>query len=173
MTQLFSIFIMFSGARETAVITGHGIWSHDGHVFMQDISHLKLIVMGLLQTCSYITEQMQMPVKIDVNKFMESFSIKANGCDISPPFWIAEEDNSVTLSQATSVISDFQLGSSPKIFTMEDYSRCRQAEAIRWINLQENRASIIARFRPVTAEEYQRRRDAINSESGLLSRKGI
>ena len=171
--QLFSIFIMFSGARETAVVTGHGIWSHDGHVFMQDISHLKLIVMGLLQTCGYVTEQMQMPVKIDVNKFMESFSIKAGGRDVCPPFWIADKDNSVSFSPATSIISDFQSGSSPKTFTMEDYSRCRQAEAIRWINLQESRASIISRLRPITAEEYQRRRDAINSESGLLCRKGI
>ena len=40
---------------------------------MQDISSLKLIAMGLLQACSYITKQMQTPVTIDVNKFLESF----------------------------------------------------------------------------------------------------
>ena len=166
---------MFSGARETA-ITGHSVWSHDAHVVMQDVSHLNLIVMSLLQTCSYVTEQMQTEVTIDVNKFMGSFSIKADGRDIRPPHWIAGEDNLVTITPATAVIPNSQCSSltaSPKPFTMDDYSRCRQAEAIRWIDLQEKRASIIARLQPVTAEEYQARHDAVNSDSGPLRRKGM
>lgn len=132
---------------------------------MQDISHFKLIVMSLLQTCSYVTEQMQTPVTIDVNKFLESFSIKGDGGDIHPPSWIAGEDNSVTFSPATAV-------QTSSAFTMDDYIRCRQVEAIRWIDLQEKRASIIPRIQPVTAEEYQRHRDAVNSESGPFRRKG-
>jgi len=166
---------MFSGARETS-ITGHSVWSHDAHVVMQDVSHLNLIVMSLLQTCSYVTEQMQTAVTIDVNKFMGSFSIEANGRDIHPPHWIRGEDNSVTISPATVVVPNSQsssLTASPKPFTMDDYSRCRQAEAIRWIDLQEKRASIIARLQPITAEEYQARRDAVNSDSGPLRRKGM
>lgn len=166
----------FSGPRDTA-ITGHSVWSHDGHVVMKNISHLRLIAMGLLQTCGYVTEQMQTRVTIDVNKFMESFSIKADGEDIHPPSWISGEDKSVTVSPATALIPDSQsssLAASPKpFFTMEDYSQCRQAEAIRWINLQEKRASIIARLQPVGQEEYQERRDAVNSVSGPLRRKSI
>lgn len=56
---------------------------------------------------------------------------------------------------------------------MDDYRRCRQAEAIRWINLQEKRASIMARLQPITPAEYQRRRDDVKSKSGPLRRKGI
>ena len=166
---------MISGARETAV-TGHGIWSHDAHVFMQDVSHLKLIAMSLLQTCSYITEQMQTPVTIDVNKFMDSFSIKTDGGNIHLPTWIAGEDDSVLISNATTVIPNSQSSShveSPNIFTMDDYSQCRQAKAIRWIDLQEKRASIMARLQPVTPEEYQKRQDDVKLKSGPLRRKGI
>ena len=162
---------MFSGARETAV-TEHGVWSHDAHVIMQDVSHLKLITMGLLQTCNYVTEQMQTPVFIDVNKFMDSFSIKAkDGRDIHPPSWIEGEGDSVTFS--TTIPSPSSLAPSQKPFTMDIYCRVRQAEEIRWINLQEKRASIIPRLQPVTPEEYQVRRDAIYAESSRLSRKGI
>ena len=166
---------MFSGPREAA-ITGHGVWSHDGHVIMEDISHMKLIAMSLLQTCGYVTEQMQTRVTIDVNKFMESFSIKVDGGDIHPPSWISAEEQSVTISPTTAPIPNPQSGSqtaSPKPFTMEDYSQCRQAETIRWINLQEKRASIIARLQPVRPEEYQDRRKAVNSDSGPLRRKGM
>jgi hypothetical protein len=138
---------------------------------MQDISHMNLITMSLLQTCSYVTEQMQTAVTIDVNKFLESFSIKTDEGDIHPPSWIANKDNSVTFTPATPQSSS--LTSSPKPFTMDDYSQCRQEEAIRWINLQEKRGSIIARLQPVTPEEYQARRDAVNSESGPLRRKGV
>ena len=171
----FIIFIMFSGARETAT-TGHSVWSHDAHIIMQEVSQLKLISMSLLQTCSYVTEQMQTSVTIDVNKFMESFSIKADGRDIHPPSWTAGENNHVTISPSMAVIPNPQsssLSASPKPFTMDNYSQCRQAEAIRWINLQEKRASIIARLQPVTPEEYQARRDAVNSVSGSLRRKGM
>ena len=115
---------------------------------MEDFSHLKLISMGLLQTCGYITEQMQTAVTIDVNKFMESFSIKTDKGNIHPPYWIAGEDNSLTFSPATALNSNSQSSSStfPKPFTMKDYSQCRQAEAISWIDLQEKRASIMAAF---------------------------
>ena len=170
------ISIIFSGAREPS-ITGHSVWSHDAHVILQDVSQLKLIAMGLLQTCSYVTDQMQTPVTIDINKFMEAFSIKAeDGGDFHPPSWTAGDNNSVTFSPATTVIPNLQsssLTTSPKPFTMNDYRQCRQAEAIRWINLQEKRASIIPRLQPVTPEEYQARRDAVYSESGPSSRKGM
>jgi hypothetical protein len=165
-----------SGPRETA-ITGHSVWSHDAHVVMKDTSHLNLIAMGLLQTCGYITEQMQTAVTIDVNKFLGSFSIKADGGrSIHPPTWIPGEDNSVTFSPSTALIPNSQSSSStaiPKPFTMENYSQCRQAEAIRWIDLQEKRASIMARLHPVKPEEYQERRDAVYSNSGPLRRKGM
>ena len=165
----------FSGPHKPK-ITEHGIWSHNGHVVMNDISHLKLIATSLLQTCSYVTGQMQTPVTIDINKFMESFSIKADGGDIHLPSWTAGENNSVTLSPATAIISQPQSSShstSPTPFTMEDYRRCRQVEAINWINLQERLSSVRPRLQPVRAEEYQERRDAVNSASGPLRRNGI
>ena len=164
--------IMFSG-RSNTTITEHCVWSH---VVTKDDSHLNLIAMSLLQICSYVTEQMQSMVSIDVNKFLESFSIKDDRGEIHPPFWIAGEDDYVTFSPTTTLIPNSQSSSptsSSKPFTMEDYSRCRRAEAIRWINLQEKRASIMARLRPAKPEEYQERRDAVNSASGPLRRKGI
>lgn len=174
--MIFLLFkFTFSGPRDTA-ITGHSVWTHDGHVIMEDASHLKLIAMGLLQTCSYVTEQMQTPVTIDLNKFLESFSItKADGAVIHPPSWMAEEDNCPRISTTKTHIPDLQSSSviTPKPFTMEDYRLSRQAEAIRWIDLQEKRASIIARLQPVRPEEYQERRDAVKAESGPLRRKGM
>ena len=142
---------------------------------MEDFSHLKLISMGLLQTCGYITEQMQTAVTIDVNKFMEFFSIKTDKGNIHPPYWIAGEDNSLTFSPATALNSNSQSSSStfPKPFTMKDYSQCRQAEAISWIDLQEKRASIMARLQPVKPEEYEERRKAVKTISGPLRRKGM
>ena len=98
-----------------------------------------------------------------------------DGRDVHPPFWMAGEDNLVTLSSTTNNISNTQSSSStasPKPFTMDDYIKHRQAEAVRWINLQEKRASIIARLQPVTSEEYQAHRVAIMSGSGSLRRKG-
>jgi hypothetical protein len=62
---------------------------------------------------------------------------------------------------------------APTYFTMKDYSHCRRAEALWWINLQEKCASIIARLQPVTPQEYQEHRDAVNSASGPLRRKGM
>lgn len=136
---------------------------------MQDISHLKLITMSLLQTCHYITEQMHTPVRIDVNKFLESFSIQKEEGDIHPPSWIVEENHSVSFSNSPTS------SATPSLchFTMDKYQSCRKAEAIRWIDLQEKRASVMARLHPVTKEEYQEHRDAINSESGPLRRKGM
>lgn len=173
MVWLITVF-MFSGRHQTT-ITGHGVWSHDAHVVMQDVSHMKLITMSLLQTCSYITNQMHTPVTIDVNKFMESFSIKSDGRNVHPPSWSAGEEDSITFFPSSGLIPDSQSSSltPPRPFTMEDYSRCRRAEAIRWINLQEKRASIIPRLRPITPEEYQERRDAVNSNAGPLRRKGM
>jgi hypothetical protein len=172
----FNHFIMYSGKRETA-ITGHSVWAQDAHIIMQDVSQLKLIAMSLLQTCSYVTEQMQTPVTIDVNKFMESFSIKAEeGADIHPPFWIKGEGDLVTFSSGTAEVPNSQ-SSSPTLsqepFTMPKYSQCRQAEDIRWTNLRERRSSVIPRLQPITPEEYQAHRDAIYAESGSLHRKGI
>jgi hypothetical protein len=157
-------------------MTGHSVWSHDAHVVMKDISHLKLIAMGLLQTCGYVTEQMQTPVTIDVNKFLESFSIKVDGESIHPPAWIAGENNSISFSPNFPIPPSSQSSSltpTPNPFTMEHYIQCRKAEAIRWINLQEKRASIMARLQPVPPEEYQERRESVNSNSGPLRRKGM
>ena len=53
---------------------------------------------------------------------------------------------------------------------MDDYQRYRQAEALRWIDLQERRASIIARLQLTSREEYQKLRDAVRTEQGQLSR---
>ena len=153
------------------MLTGHSVWSHDAHVIMQEVSHLKLMAMSLLQTCSYVTKQMNTKVTIDVNKFMESFSINTNGRDIHPPFWMAGDDDSLTFSNGPNLRSN-SFTASQKPFTMEDYGKHRQGEAIRWINLQEKRASIIARLQPVTPEEYQAHRDAVISGSGPLRRKG-
>ena len=139
---------------------------------MQDVSHLKLIAMGLLQTCNYVTEQMQTRVSIDINKFMESFSIKTeDGRDIHPPSWIEGEGDSVTFSTTTP--SSSSLTPSQKPFTMNIYCRVQQAEEICWINLQEKRATIIPRLQPLTPEEYQACRDAVYAESSGLARKGI
>jgi hypothetical protein len=142
---------------------------------MEDISQLKLITTSLLQTCSYVTEQMRTPVTIDINKFLESFSItKADGTVIHPPSWIVEEDDTTTF--ASRIFPPHPHSDSftaPKPFTMEDYRLMRQAEAIQWINLQEKRASIIARLQPVRPEEYQERRDAVMTDSGPLHRKGM
>src|SRR5271168_3852866 len=112
-------------------------------------SHLKLIASCRLPA----TEQMQTPVTIDVNKFLEAFSIKAEGQVIHPPSCIAGEASFI-FSPAIAVDPGLPSG-APTSFTMEDYSRYRRAEAIRWIDLQEKRASIIARLQPVTPQEYQ------------------
>ncbi len=166
------IYFYYSGARETE-FTGHSVWSHDAHVLMEKTSHLKLMTMGLLQTCSYVTEQMQTKVTIDINKFLEAFSIEVDGCRIHPPSWTQSEQNSISIRPHTPIQQTLISSSSlvpTSIFDMDDYRASRQAEAIRWINLQERRSSIIARLQPTTAEKYQRLRDAVTSDSGPLHR---
>jgi len=164
--------IEYSGARESEV-TGHCIWSRDAHVVMEQISHLNLMSMSLLQTCGYISEQMQAEVSIDVNKFLGSFSIEVDGRRVHPPSWRQNERGSVTIEPPAPILpmpSSEPLPMDPT-FTMDDYRKSRQAEALRWIDLQEKRASIIARLQPVTAEEYQRLRDAVTSEMEPFHRK--
>jgi len=140
---------------------------------MQEASHLKLITMGLLQTSSYVTEQMQTRVTIDVNKFLGAFSIEVNGSRIHPPSWTTSEHNLNEIAPPMPILQASTSNSSilPGInFDMDDYRACRQKEAIRWINLQEKRSSIIARLQPTTVEEYQNLRDAVTLESGPLRR---
>ena len=133
---------------------------------MEQISHLKLMSMGCLQACSFFSEQMPHNVTIDINKFLGAFSIEVDGQHIRPPSWIQNENNSVTVVPSASTSS-----TSPSVFNMDHYCRYRQAEALRWIDLQEKRASIIARLQPTSTEEYQKLRDAIMSETEPLRRK--
>jgi hypothetical protein len=133
------------------------------------------MTMGLLQTCSYVTEQMQSKVSIDINKFLEAFSIEDDdGHRIHPPLWMESEWNSIStkpckpMSQALTSISS---STSTTILNMDNYRISRQAEAIRWINLQEKRSSIIPRLQPTTTEEYHFLRNAVRSDSGPLRRK--
>lgn len=141
-------------------MTGHSVWSHDAHVVMEDISSLKLMSMGLLQTSRYITQQMRADVVIDVNKFLGAFSIRTDEGNLRPPSWTRcedDEDSAIILPVPLSPLSN----TPTDTFNMADYSKCRQAEAIRWINLQEKRASIIPRMQPVSAAAYQELRDAV------------
>lgn len=126
--------------------------------------------MGLLQMSGYITRQMQAEVVIDVNKFLGAFSIMTDKGYLSPPSWTGcedDEDSAIILPVPLSPLSNTPTGT----FNMTDYSKCRQAEAIRWLNLQEKRASIIPRMQPVSAKAYQELRDAIVFESGPQQRK--
>ena len=98
---------------------------------------------------------------IDVNKFLGAFSIKTDEGHLRPPSWTQCEDDKdsvIILPVPPSPLSDIVPTST---FNMTDYSKCRQAEAIRWINLQEKRASIIPRMQPVSAEAYQELRNAV------------
>ena len=107
---------------------------------MEESSHLNLMTMALLQTCGYVMDQMQTKVTIDVNKFLESFSIERDGESIRPPSWSKGENNSVAITPyALASPTEPQNDSStiPSPFDMDDYRKCRQAEAIRWIYLQE------------------------------------
>jgi len=142
---------------------------------MQNISHLKLMSMGCLQACGFFAEQMPSKVTIDINMFLKAFSIKVDNQRIHPPSWVQNNDNSVII-RPSSPTSSTPLplepsAPSPTVFDMDDYRTCRQAEALRWINLQEKRASIISRIQPILAEEYQKRRDTVMSESEPLHRK--
>jgi hypothetical protein len=141
---------------------------------MQQISHLKLMSMGCLQACAFIAEQMPSEVTIDVNMFLKAFSIKVDDQHIQPPSWVQNDDNSVTIVPSANTSSSLPSDSPtsfPTVFDMDDYRTCRQAEALCWINLQEKRASIIARIQPTSAEEYQKQRDTVMSETEPLRRK--
>ena len=131
--------------------------------------------MGCLQACGFFAEQMPSKVTIDINMFLKAFSIKVDNQRIHPPSWVQNNDNSVII-RPSSPTSSTPLplepsAPSPTVFDMDDYRTCRQAEALRWINLQEKRASIISRIQPILAEEYQKRRDTVMSESEPLHRK--
>lgn len=132
-------------------VTGHCVWSHDVGAVMQQISHLKLISMGCFQACGFFSEQMPHEVSIDVNMFLGAFSIEVEGQHICLPSWVQNENGSVAIVPSTSTSST----SSP-VFNMDDYRRYQQAEAFRWIDLQEKRASIIACPKPTPTEEYQK-----------------
>jgi hypothetical protein len=140
---------------------------------MQQNSHLNLMSMGCLQACSFFMEQMPHKVTIDLNMFLQAFSIEADGQHVHPPSWVRGENNTIMTLPSTSTSSTPALdsSSSPLIFTMDDYGRYRQAEALRWINLQEKRASIIARLQPTSEEKFQSLRKAVISETGPLRRK--
>jgi hypothetical protein len=161
-----------SGARAPDV-TGHCVWSHDAGAIMQQSSHLNLMSMGCLQACSFFFEQTPHNVTIDVNKFLEAFSIEVDGQHVRPPTWEKSENNAVMIRPSTypSFPPSSESSTSPPIFNMDDYRRYRQAEALCWIDLQEKRASIIARLQPTSKEEYQKLRDAVTSETGPLRRK--
>jgi hypothetical protein len=142
---------------------------------MEKESHLKLITMGLLQTCSYVTEQMQTKVNIDINKFLEAFSIEVDGSSFHPSSWTLSEQDSTSFGPHSQIrqASTSNLSSqaaSTNILNMDNYRTSRQAEAIRWIDLQERRSSIISRLQPTTAEEYQHLRDAVTSENAPIGR---
>ena len=96
---------------------------------MEDISSLKLMSMGLLQTSGYIIKQMQTEVVIDVNKFLGAFSIRTDEGHLRPPSWIPCEDDEESVNIIT-VPPPPSLNTSIGTFDMTDYSRCRQAEAI-------------------------------------------
>lgn len=163
---VFTFF--YSGASNTSV-TNSGNWAVDAHVVMEEISALNLVSMSLLQTSGYVTKQMHSKVKIDVNVFLSAFSIETEDGLVHPPSWIPceDEDDFVEILPNPPSLSST---STTDAFDMSDYSKYRQAEAIRWIDLREKRASIIPRMQPVTAEEYQKLRDAVLSESGPLQR---
>lgn len=172
-SQISTHLFFRSGARETKC-TEDAVWSKDGHIVMEKVSHLNLMSMGLLQTSGYVTDQMQTKVSIDINKFLGAFSIEVDGRRIHPPSWTqSEHDSSSGLphtptQQPSSSISS---SASTNVFNMDHYRIIRQAEAIRWIDLQERRSSIIARLQPTTAEEYQRLRHAVTSDSPPSHRK--
>lgn len=141
---------------------------------MEEKSHLNLMTMALLQTCGYIIDQMPSEVTIDINKFLDAFSIEGDGGSIRPPLWTKDEGNSVAITPRT-LTSSFPSQNNSSIisstFDMDDYRQCRQTEALRWIDLQEKRASIIARFQPIPAEEYEVLRNAVLSKPGASLRK--
>ena len=123
--------------------------------------------------CGFFTEQMPYDVTIDINKFLGAFSIEVDGQRVSPPSWTQDENNSVKIVSSASMSATLpsESSTSPQVFNMVDYCRYRQEEALQWINLQEKRSSIIARLQPTSAEEYEKQREAIKSDSSPLRRK--
>jgi len=117
-------------------VTNHGVWAIDGHVVMEDILALKLVSMGLLQTSGYVTKQMHAEVTIDVNKFLGAFSIKMEDGLLHLSSWIPCEDEDDSVDILPNLPSPSST-STTDAFDMSDYSKCRQAEAIRWIDLRE------------------------------------
>lgn len=155
-------------------LTTHCVLSHNADVVMEETSHLNLMTMALLQTCGYVIDQMKTDITIDINKFLEAFSMEGEGGCVQPPSWTKMEDNSVAITPCT-LTSHLPLQNdslaTPYSFNMEDYCKCRQAEALRWIDLQEKRSSIIARLQPASAEDYQRLCNEILSKPGPLLQK--
>lgn len=138
---------------------------------MEERSHLNLMTMALLQTCGYVIDQMQSEVNVDINKFLEAFSMEVDGGCIRPPSWAKSGGNSVVITSCTPIsptASQNNPSTTSSSFNMDDYRQCRQAEALRWINLQEKRSSIISRLQPGSSEEYQKLRDSILSKPGPL-----
>lgn len=127
-----------------------------------------------MQACGFFTEQMPCEVSIDVNMFLGAFSIEVDGQRIRPPSWVSNGNNAITIVPSTPVPCSPPSESSTSLpipFSMNDYRRCRQEEAIRWINLQEKRASIIPRLKVTMPEDYENQRQAIMSETGPFCRK--
>jgi hypothetical protein len=140
---------------------------------MEQTSHLNLMSMGFLQACAFFAEQMPCQVDIDINMFLKAFSIKVDDQRIHPPSWVQNDDKSVMIvpSATTSSTPSTPSVEPSAVFDMDVYRAARQAEALRWINLQEKRASIMARIHPTSAEEYQKLRDIVMSEAGTIYRK--
>lgn len=130
------------------------------------------MTMSLYQMSGYITQQMQSEVSIDINKFLGAFSIKTDEGQLHLPSWTQCEDREDSANILPRPVPLSLLSNTPTdTFNMTDYSKCRQAEAIRWIDLQEKRASIMPRMQPVSAKAYQELRDVILFESGPQLRK--
>jgi hypothetical protein len=130
--------------------------------------------MGCLQACGFFAEQMPSKVTIDINMFLKAFSIKVDNQLVHPPSWVQNNDKSVIImpsSPTSSTPPSEPSLPSPTVFDMDHYRTCRQAEALCWINLQEKRASIISSIQPTLAEDYQKWRDTIMSESEPFQRK--
>ena len=87
--------------------------------------------------------------------------MEADGTSIHPSSWTLSEQDSASFgphSQIRQEASTSNLSSqamSTNILNMDNYRTSHQAEAIRWIDLQERRSSIISCLQPTTTEEYQ------------------
>jgi hypothetical protein len=71
-------------------------WATDGHVLMEQDSHVKFMARALLQLGSYIFSQMDPHIKarIDPDKFMQSIEYTNDqGNIVSPPSWSGAPEN--------------------------------------------------------------------------------